>query len=376
MELRNSKKILAAILALGFLLRIYISFFAGLPNWHVDSFEYYKQADKLLAGGYTNYFPNGYPLMIAIVKSVAADRSSTVLLWLNIVLSTCTIYFIYGIARRLYDNEKIALLAAIILAVFPSQINCVRWLTTEVPSAFFLLGAFFFYYRKKYWVAGLFFGLAAVVRTNLAPVFVLLVLCELIWLKRFNARVLIAALMPVLLLASYCKWKTGEFSISGNTSINILYAVTASGGYVDYYLGDKYPEINTTGKALNMYVDHLKKNPGEYIRQRLANIWELWGCPSAANGGRGMGSRIVMLAGNLFMVIFGLYGWWKNRSRFDISVLILPFLIITGLHTFLIAIPRYTYPIEALMILLAVWTVWHIAHPAYRNRTVRASPLS
>ncbi|HEX9512226.1 MAG TPA: hypothetical protein VF939_17160 [Puia sp.] len=371
---RNEQKILALILVLGLLLRVWISFFSGLPNMHRDSYEYYSQADTLLAGGYTNYFPNGYPLIVALAKSIPRAGTAALLLWLNIILSTLTIYFTYDIAKRILGGITPALLAAFIIAVFPSQINCVRWLTTEVPSAFFLLGAYFFYYRKRYWLSGLFFGLAAVIRTNIAPVFILLLLAELIFLKKINFKVLLGGLLPLLLIASYCYGKTGSFSVSGNTYINILYAVTASGGKVDYHLGDKHPEINTTGKALQMYVDHLKDSPGEFIKQRLANLWELWGCPSSADGGRGMGSRILLLTGNLFMVILGLTGWWKNRKVFAISILLLPFLVVTPLHTLLIAIPRYAYPVEPFMILLAAWTLtfWRLCPaPLYKHRAYR-----
>ena len=373
-SVRNAQKTLAAILLAGLLLRVWICFFSGLPNMHVDSYEYYNQADTLRAGGYTNYFPNGYPLIIALMKSIAPNQSQIGLLWLNIILSTGTIYFAFDIAKRIFDGIGPGLLAAFIIALFPSQINCVRWLTTEVCSAFFLLGAYFFYYRRQSWLSGLFFGVAAVIRTNIAPVFVLLAVAEFIYMKRIDFRVLAGAFLPLLLIASYCAVKTGSFSVSGNTRINILYAVTASGGKVDYYLGDKHPEINTTGRALRMYWEHVKNSPGEYVQQRLANLWELWGCPSAADGGRGIGARILLLTGNLFMVIAGLIAWWKNRRVFWISILILPFLIVTPLHTLLIAIPRYTYPVEPFMILLATWTLMFsplFPDPLYKRQASR-----
>ena len=353
----NAQKTLAWILLLGFLLRVWVCFFSGLPNMHVDSYEYYKQADTLLAGGYTNYFPNGYPFIIALAKLMAGEQPAFILLCLNIVLSTFTIYFVYAIVLSLFADPALGLLAALLLAFFPSQINCVRWLTTEVPSSFFLLGAYCLYYRRLPWASGLFFGLASVIRTNIAPVFILLVLAEILYHRKISFGVLAGAFIPLLLIAFYCYQETGSFSVSGNTRINVLYAVTASGGRVDYYMGDKHPEINTTGKALQLYVGHMKDNTGEYIKQRLANLWELWGCPSAADGGRGIGSRIIMLTGNLFMVVLGLVGWWKNRIFFNVSILILPFLVVTPLHTLLIAIPRYTYPVEPFMIILAAWAL-------------------
>src|SRR5882757_6052945 len=83
----TAKKILAGILITGTLLRIYICFFTHLPNMHKDSYEYYKQADTLLAGGYTNYFPNGYPFLIALVKALSVAHTDSILLWCNILMS-------------------------------------------------------------------------------------------------------------------------------------------------------------------------------------------------------------------------------------------------------------------------------------------------
>lgn len=362
-----AQKFLAGILLLGILLRIGICFFTHLPNMHKDSFEYYKQADTLLAGGYTNYFPNGYPFLIALVKIISVTHTDTILLWCNIIMSSLTIWFVYDIGKRLSGQTSLGLVAAGILAVFPSQINYVRWLMTEVPTSFFLLGAFFFYYRRQYAWSGLFAGIAVVVRTNVAPVFVLLLILEIYRLvknkqPRLTAKMLsllsAGFFLPVLLVCYYSDIKTGDFSVSGNNQINILYAVTASGDYIDYTLGDKHPEINTTGKAVHMYLDHLVTSPLQFARQKLANLWELWGFyASASDGGRGVGSRILLGAGNFFLVVFGLIGWWHHRKNFSVSILILPFLVVTLLHTFLFAMPRYTYPVEPFMLLLAAWAV-------------------
>jgi hypothetical protein len=344
---------------------------------HKDSYEYYKQADTLLAGGYTNYFPNGYPFLIALVKALSITHTDSILLWCNILLSYLTIWFVYDIGKRLSGQTSLALVAAGIMAVFPSQINYVRWLMTEVPTSFFLLGAFFFYYRRQYAWCGIFFGIAMVIRTNVAPVFFLLLIGHLLftWRKRRSLSapgnqvpftwkmpigLLAGFLLPVLLVSYYSYLKAGNFSVSGNNQINILYSVTASGPYIDFHLGEEHPEINTSGKALRMYVDHMVTSPLQFARQRLANLWELWGFyASDANGGRGVGSRILLGAGNFFLVVFGLLGWWFHRKEFPISILLLPFLVVTLMHTFLFAMPRYTYPVEPFMILLASWALAH-----------------
>jgi hypothetical protein len=297
-------RIFLAILALAVLLRIYICFFSSLPNMHKDSFEYYNQADALLKGGYVNYFPNGYPMLIALVKLLSAEHSIGILLWLNIIMSASTIWFIYFIGIKLSGRASIGLAAAAILAIFPSQINYVRWLTTEVPTHFLLLGAFFFYYRKQFGWSGLFFGLAIIVRTNVAPVFLLLIVVELFFQRRLRFFLLAGTLLPILFVGFYCKIKTGSFSISGNNRDNILYSVTASGSYINYHLGEERPDINTEAKAVHLYFAHLKNEPIQFLKQRLANSWELWGFyASSANGSRTVFSRLVIGAGN-FLWLF------------------------------------------------------------------------
>ena len=356
--------ILGLILAIAVLPRLYISFFSALPHMHRDSFEYFNQADVLLKGGYIDYFPNGYPFIIALFKTVTGDHTVTAILVMNIILSVFTIYFIYVIAKKIFKQESIALIAAFIVAFFPSQINLARWLTTEIPVTFLLTGAYFFYLRKQNWLSGLFFGIAIIIRTEIMFIFGLLLLFELIFRKTINWKAVLAAMIPVLMIAFYCHSKTGKYSISGHGKANIMLSVTASGSYIDWTYMDKHPEVTTTGEAVQLYIKHAKENPGQYLKERAANLWELWSFfPSSDGGERGLISRIVIGLGNIFLLSFGLYGWWKNRKNFEAFILILPFLVITPLHVVLLALSRYTFPIEPFLIVLCSWTLYKILGP-------------
>jgi hypothetical protein len=360
----DPQKILGGILLCGLLVRVWLCFFTHLPHLYKDSYEYVQQADTLLAGGYTNYFPNGYPAMLAVLKLIGGEHMIGLLLCLNILLSVLAVWFVYDIAVRTLERRSIALIAAVLVAFFPTQLNYVRWVSTEVPTEFFMLGAFFFYYRKKNWLTGLFFGLATIVRTDEAPVFIGLIILEIFWQRKFNLRLLAGAFLPILLVGSYCWVKTGNFSIAGHGKVNIIYSVTASGGYVDWYLQDKHPEIKTTGQAVQMYLDHMKAEPAGFMRQKAANLWELWGFyPSSSDGNRNWVSRLGIGLGNAFMLFFGFYAWWKNRKIFAVFVLMLPFAVATPLHTLLLALPRYTYPVEPFMLVLAAWTIHRIIAP-------------
>ncbi|MES1159167.1 MAG: hypothetical protein ABUM51_00275, partial [Bacteroidota bacterium] len=47
------------------------------------------------------------------------------------------------------NSASVGLVAAFILAIFPPQLNYVRWIMSEMPTIFFLLGAYYFYYKSN-----------------------------------------------------------------------------------------------------------------------------------------------------------------------------------------------------------------------------------
>lgn len=357
----NRRILLGAILSIALLLRVYMSFFTSLPHMHRDSIDYFAQADALISGGYINYFPNGYPFIIAGFKIFAGIYSDTWLLILNICLSTTTVFLVFKISLKVFRNVSIALLAAGILAVLPTQINYVRWLTSEVPSEFFLVAGYYCYTSQKPWLGGILFGLAIAIRTEFIPILLLLLLAEVIWQKRFSFKLSMGALIPVLILGWYCYGKTGEWSIAGHGKVNVMYSVTASGDNVDWYFNDKHPEIKTTGQAIDMYMDTMRAYPGKFIKDRVTNLYNLWSFyPGSSDESRSQVSRLVMGAGNLFMIVFGFLGWWYNRRNYYSFILIFPFIIVTGVHVFFLAISRYTYPVEPFMIILGSWTLMRV----------------
>lgn len=115
---KNKYRILWFLLLIAFVARLFICFGINLSHNIVDSDEYFLQADKLLEGSYINYFPNGYPYIIAVAKLISGSHTVALLLWLNILLGTCSVYFVYSITERVFSDTVLALLAAFLMAVF------------------------------------------------------------------------------------------------------------------------------------------------------------------------------------------------------------------------------------------------------------------
>ncbi|RYG44692.1 MAG: hypothetical protein EOO01_19025, partial [Chitinophagaceae bacterium] len=296
----NRKNVLLLIiLAFAALARVYVSFFTSLPSMHRDSADYFKQAEAILQGDYINYFPNGYPLIIAITDWLPGNFTPNWMLWLNILMAVATLYFVYCICKILFRNDWIALLALAILAVLPTQINLVRWLTSEVAVTFFLAAAYLLYLRKKFIFSGICFAMATFIRTEMIFIAVLIIIYELFQYKRLNFRLSLAVIFPLLLVGLWCKKETGEFAISGHGRVNIMYAITASGSDIDWEYIDKHPEIKTEKQAVDAYFDHAKENPAQFAKQKANNLWEMWGVPSSADGSRGTASRIIITLSNL-----------------------------------------------------------------------------
>jgi hypothetical protein len=346
------------ILSIALALRVYICFFSQLPHIHRDSGDYIKQAEALLNRQYINYFPNGYPLIIAFIKFIAGNFTLTILLWLNVFMAVTTTFFTYKISKILFKNEGLALFAALLFAILPTQINISRWLISEVPTAFFLSGAYLLFLKRKYFWAGFFFAICSFIRTEMMMIFILFIVFDLLFLKKINLYFIVSFCIPLLIVAFYCKHKTGEFSLAGHGKVNIMLSITASGSNIDWSINDRHPEIKTKDGAMKKYLDHLKSEPREYIKQRAANFWELWGMPSTSEGNRNFIARLVMLIENIFMLLGAIIAWWINKKRVDVFRLIYPFAVVTIVHVLMVATPRYTIPVEPFMIILATWLVF------------------
>jgi hypothetical protein len=353
------KQKITAFVLMGVLiaLRIYICFFSGLPNWHQDSPDYFKQADALLNGEFINYFPNGLPAIIALVKLIVPNHAETGMLIMNILLAAGTGWFVFQISKTVFNNPVTALIALALIAVFPTQINLTRWLTSEVAATFFLTGSFYFYFNRRFIAAGFFMAFATIVRTEFMFIAFLLIAYELIIQRKLYVKYIVALLIPILITGFYCKTKTGKFAIAGHSTVNILYSIHASGENIDWAIAERYPADFPASEAMKLYFNRMKEEPVPFFKDKWLNYWEMWGLPSDAKGTRGMPERLLIFMGNLLMLAGGIYTVIKLKRKREVILLTFPFIIITGMHIMMMALQRYIFPVEPFMLILTSYAL-------------------
>lgn len=363
---KSSRIQLILILTLGLILRLIFCFGLSLPHQHTDSYMYLDQANALIAGKYINYAPNGYPfLLAACIKLLGYNLLIVTSLCINVILGTWTIWLVYHIAFQTFRNTFIAIIAATLMALYPNQLNYTRWILTEIPCTFLLVLSIYLYFKNQKFFSGLSLGVSVLFRTPLLPIGLLLLGIELVVNRKIAYSLIGGLVLPLLFIGSYCYLKTGKFSITGNETVNVIYAVSSytdsTNGEIDWGAAERHPEIKTSSRAWKLYFDHAKHHPLKFIKQRLSSFWELWGFyPSSLGGSRGIGSRIIIGISNLFLIICAGWAFWKNRAYSKVYVIIAPFLSLTAIYVLLVSLARYTVPMEPFLIILTSWTVGHL----------------
>jgi 4-amino-4-deoxy-L-arabinose transferase-like glycosyltransferase len=149
---RRDRRLLLAILALAFVLRLVWSLYAGRdPSGLNDPFTYLASAYGIAAGdGYrffvdgspTAYFPIGYPSFVAAVAWVAEhtplDDVPRAVGVVQAVIGTASVWLVHRITSRLY-GVRTGLVAAAIVALFPGLLMYSSNLLSETLFVFALL---------------------------------------------------------------------------------------------------------------------------------------------------------------------------------------------------------------------------------------------
>jgi hypothetical protein len=337
------------VLAAALFFRIYSVAVNGI-GYTVDSQNYINQAKLLLEGQYSLYFPNGFPLMVALfIPFKNIIDLGVCLITLNIILSLLTVYLIYKICRESFSNNYIAYLAAAIAAVYPNQIKYVHWFLSEVPAAFFITLSLYMFTKKKYLLSGASIGMASMIRTTLLPVGILFSLYLIIRKHPSVYKYAAFFFLLILVFLTYGYTRTGAFTIGQNAAHNLSIST-------EYSDTTSFPNVHlkTFDGSLNDYFSYVFAHPAEFLSERLENLWDLWGPMLPRTEKWGGPAEFLWKIGIRFpLIILALFGFIISNKNFTVVFSITAIAVITAVHLLYFADPRFTYTIEPFAIILA-----------------------
>jgi 4-amino-4-deoxy-L-arabinose transferase-like glycosyltransferase len=135
------------------------------------------------------YRPPGFGFFIGIFYYLGGcdmDVALKIIPWVQIIMDTFCIYFIYHIAQSLFENDKTTLISTALYAFYPFIIVWNPIIVAESSSVFFLLASLYFYFGKNkygYLLSGILLGIAALTRLQTIFIFPFMAIAILIAFK-------------------------------------------------------------------------------------------------------------------------------------------------------------------------------------------------
>jgi hypothetical protein len=353
------KKTFYIILILALLIRIYVAFFSGLGWYGHDTNLYLNQARGIVEGNPVSFFPNGLPILLAIIMFLAGDGVAIVLVVLNIVMQFFVIIMMEKILTLYNIKERVTLLAVLLVALYPHTVSNVRFIYTESSALFLIVLSIFLYAHKKSTASGFIGYLSYTFRPSLFLVAPFLVVYDFFNKKKRTAlKTAIGFIMGILLFTSL-EW-SGVIAPSSNQYYNTLVAISGSGYDLDFEL--KYFTEEEIKHPVKTYLNFIIDHPVEYTKQRILSLWSLWG-PLVQPTNTGM---IGMILHGLRFPVFVLavcaffFREKMNHDRNFILLMSFPILSVTLIHFFTFSSQRHQFTAEPFAVVLSVLFVEYL----------------
>ncbi|WP_297841542.1 hypothetical protein [Ignavibacterium sp.] len=309
-------------------------------------------ADGILYGKPISYFPNGYPLFIALLKLIFSDALvPTILIIFNIIFQILSQYLFFKLLIKLNLNKELALITLFFVAIYPNQINYTRQILTEPISLFLLILSLLMYVSNKPFLSGITGFLAAQFRPTLIFLFPLILIHEII--SKNTKKSFLLGLGVILCLFFFKILEYFNLILPpDNLKFNLIVATYSDSFNINWELARS--KLSIIKNPLSVYINHLITNPLDFLEKRIISLWSLWGPFSVTH--RGILEKILIgIRFPLFMFSIALFLLRKNLLSKNILIITyLPILVITFIHTMFFSQQRFTFVVEPFIIMHTV----------------------
>ncbi|MFH0734662.1 MAG: hypothetical protein V1773_06385 [bacterium] len=370
--IKHNNFLLWAISIIGILLRV-IFIIVWQRRAIVDSFSYIAQAEAIINGSPVHGFPNGYPLLIALIILIVGKNSLfAYLITINFFAAVLTGFLFYKIALKIgksiyinYFTEKevnitsqnfsrfFALLTLFLFAIYPTQILFTNMILTESITTFFIVFTVYLLLTKQFFTAGISLAITTIIRTTFLPT-LLFFLVFLFYFERNKVKDFVIGAAFILLSAGVLD-AVGLTQFPSNQKYNLLVAVSGASFEINFDVS-KYTSYERNN-PLKTYLSFAFKNPVKFTFQRISSFYELWG-PYPFDSKNKLVKIIFGLRFWFFLSwIFTLFFVFKNDTQNDDKMLRMYLIIVsafivnlTFIHTLFFSNFRFVVPVEPLLI--------------------------
>ncbi len=409
---RPHQRLLVGLLAIALLLRVAAALYlgddvSGLSGAH-DEISY-SMLGQRFAAGHGMTFPEGwYPWIEADAPQSYYSYSISLFLagiyalfgyhplaarLIMAVMSTLIVWMVYLVGKRLF-NEKVALLATAISAVYAYLIFYGVTLVTETPFTLALLIALYLAIRMRSgemtgvgsWVLlGIVLAIAVLLR--MAVIFFIPIL--LFWLffaiRKHTSVIMLAVPLAIIALA------VAPLALRNWQLWHQFLLLEAQFGHVFWngnhpgHLGNFHPfivfpipeevlalknDVLITNTLLRMGIQNVLAQPGDFVMLTLTRLREFflfW--PTADST---LAANILRVCSFGLILPFTLYGLVVNLRRFqELAPIYLFGLVHTGIYAVTWTMIRYRIPLDPFFILFAAYTLVMIY-----SRVTQRQPLN
>jgi 4-amino-4-deoxy-L-arabinose transferase-like glycosyltransferase len=338
----------------------------------------------------TSIRPPLYPGLVAGIFSVAGAGNLQAVRFVQIGLALLTVALIVELGRRTFD-VAVGRYAAALFFLYPSFIFFNFTILTETLFTLLLLAFVLLSVRlvqaprlSTAALCGVVLGLAALTRSVLWPL--PLLFCPLlVWLLRAPIRTRLV--IPAVVLAGYAvvvtPWAVRNTRLQGVvTIVDTMGGLNLRMGNYEYTPDDRmWAAVDLSGEknwsypiaqefpgqhltegqkdkwAQSKAILYIREHPGTTMRRAVIKFADFWGIEReyAAGISEGMYAPPRWLAtvapglivvGYLVVVVCGAAGLWLAAPEWRLHVLLLlPIVIITGVHTLVFGHSRYHLPL-------------------------------
>ena len=378
LPLYKSKYVIHVIVLIAFALRA-ISYFYFSKEILPDSLEYLQSGRELWANGKTgaNDMMPLYPLFISL--------SDYLFGWplLDVVISSLTVYFVYGIADEIGKNHSISLLAGVLYAIWPMSIFYSGAILTESLFVFLFLGGFYAAYHKRLLWCCIFWVLSILTRPVfdlLYPILIVVFFYEEGWVKSLKSLAIYFFAFVIMLtpwwIHNYQKYGSfvklnlglGYVLYEGNHLQNHDGGPAPFSGKEPYDASETNP-IKIDQKLKSAAVEIIKNDPMRFLKMAWKKFLRLWNPFPNHESYKGLFTALAVGIPALFIYVGSFIFMVKANRKTWILILpiILCVLYLTAVHMVTVASIRYRYPVEPLLLILACSGVGGMVKEKYFN---------